>query len=94
MVTSGGERLRLRVGGVSRQGEGVRCGQGGLVVVRAEAQDPRNSVWELSRRPYRLEGARAVPLGVERGRLVTGDYNDPELRAYYHLVCAGLVYVP
>lgn len=94
VVTSQGERLRLRVGGTSRQGEGVRCEGSDLVVMRAEAQDPQNTTWKLSHRPYRLDGARAMPLGVERGRLSTGDYNDPKLRSYYHLACGGLVYIP
>ena len=86
--------LALRVGGVSRTGEGVACEDGGLMLLRAEARNVRNTRWDTSTRAFALDGGRARLLNRSTDTLKVEDYNDPALDAFYSLDCAELHYSP
>ena len=53
------EPFDVNFGGTSRLGEGARCRRGLLVVLRAEAQNRRNTRWSVSERSFELLGTRA-----------------------------------
>lgn len=91
-VTYEGEPFPIRVGGISRMGEGARCVDDGLVILRTEAENRRNTRWSTSETRYRIEGARAF-----RGRRVGGmlrlrGYNDPKLDPFYRFGCGDYMY--
>jgi len=88
------QALALRVGGVSRTGEGVGCGDGRLLLLRAEADNVRNTRWDTSTRAFALEGSLARLVDKSSDTLEVEDYNDPVLDAFYSLECAGLRYTP
>ena len=89
-----GQPMALRVGGVSRTGEGVGCENGHLMLKRAEAGNVRNTRWNTSTRLFALEGGRARLIDRSIDALRVEDYNDPALDAFYSLDCAGLSYSP
>jgi hypothetical protein len=91
-VTFEGRPLAVRVGGISRLGEGAECRDSGLVLLRAEAQNVRNTRWRTSARFLRLEGSSTKQLGRREGRLTISDYNDPDLNRFYDVNCSGLHY--
>jgi hypothetical protein len=87
-----GVRLAINVGGIARLGEGAECRNGRLVVLRAEAQNVRNTRWRYSERTLRIDGYRARLLQREEGVLRIDDYNDPDLDRFYAIDCDGLRY--
>jgi hypothetical protein len=91
-VTLDDELFAIRVGGISRMGEGARCEKGHLVLLRTEAEDRQNVHWSYSERAFQIVGTQARSVGVHRGRLRLTDYNDPKLDPYYALECHGVVY--
>jgi hypothetical protein len=88
----GGEPLAVRVGGISRMGEGARCDGDHLVILRTEAEDRQNVHWSFSERTYEITKGVAREVGLERGRLSLSDYNDPKLDPYYAVDCHGVAY--
>ncbi|MDQ4059371.1 MAG: hypothetical protein M3124_09650 [Actinomycetota bacterium] len=89
-VSSKGEPLGVNVGGIARLGEGARCEDGRLVLLRAEARNPRNTRWTTSERSFTLRGSNAILIGRSNGMLVIDDYNDPDLDPYYRITCEEL----
>ncbi|MGH2699909.1 MAG: hypothetical protein ACRDJL_12030 [Actinomycetota bacterium] len=92
IVTHEGQPLALRVGGITRMGEGVGCRDGRLVLLRAEARNVRNTRWETSARSFELEGPETRFAERTQGRLNLSDYNDPDLNPFYQLNCGALSY--
>jgi hypothetical protein len=86
----GEEPLNLRVGGLSRFGEGVDCRRGEMVLLRGESTNRLHTLWRFSERHYRVTGARAHLLERTEGVLVADDYNDPALDAFFELRCGEL----
>ena len=87
-----GEPLFANVGGTSRLGEGARCEDGHLVLLRTEAENRINTIWSYSERVLDITGARAEFITRREGRLRLKDYNDPDLDPYYRLECGGFLY--
>lgn len=50
IVTHEGAPLAMRIGGISRFGEGIACPDGKLALLRAEARNVRNTRWDSSAR--------------------------------------------
>ncbi|MGH2754877.1 MAG: hypothetical protein ACRDLB_10645 [Actinomycetota bacterium] len=94
VVTLEKQPIRLFVGGVSRTGEGVACRNGRLQLLRAEAQNIRNTRWDTSTRTYSIDGARARLLRRETAELSLSDYNDPDLDPFFSLLCGNVRYTP
>jgi hypothetical protein len=92
VVTYEGQPLFMNVAGISRMGEGARCEDGRLVLLRTEARDRQNTVWDYSERVMELDGNRVELLRRRQGVLRLTDYNDPKLDPYYRLECGDLVY--
>ncbi|MGI8708768.1 MAG: hypothetical protein ACR2LG_11320 [Actinomycetota bacterium] len=65
-LASGGKPLAINYGGISRFGEGAECKEGRLVLLRAEAQNPRNTRWTVSRRSFELRTTTALPSSATR----------------------------
>jgi hypothetical protein len=93
-LTLDGEAMPVNYGGITRLGEGASCSQAEITLYRAEAQDPQNTRWELSRRTFRIEGTMASYAGEERSIETFNNYVDPELRRYFRVVCAGAELIP
>ncbi|MDQ5815795.1 MAG: hypothetical protein M3516_05830, partial [Actinomycetota bacterium] len=91
-LASGGKPLAINYGGISRFGEGAECNEGRLVLLRAEAQSPRNTRWTVSKRPFELRATTALPLERNEDSLTIEDYNDPDLDPYYRVACDGFIY--
>ncbi len=87
-----GRPLAINYGGITRMGEGARCREGRLILLRAEAQNPTNTTWTTSQRVFRLRGRHAVMDQSKEGSLLLEDYNDPALDPYYRIDCEGFVY--
>ncbi len=92
IVSLDDEPFRVRVGGVSRMGEGIACRNGRLQVLRTEARNVRNTRWRTSIRTYRLRRSEVRLTRTRRGVLELSDYNDADLDPYYRLECDGVVY--
>jgi hypothetical protein len=92
VVTYEGEPFPLRVGGISRMGEGIRCTKGRVELLRTEAQNVHNTRWDYSVRTYEIEGTTVRPIDRRTGKLELSDYNDPALDPYYRLECGELRY--
>jgi hypothetical protein len=90
VVTSESEPLALRIGGITRMGEGVACPQNHLALLRAEARNIRNTRWDTSERVFTLQGTEARFVKRTPGALNLIDYNDPALDPYYQLNCDAL----
>jgi hypothetical protein len=90
VVTSEGDPLALRIGGITRMGEGVACPEHQLALLRAEAQNVRNTRWDASARIYTLRGTKARFVERTPEALSLTDYNDPALDRYYQLNCDSL----
>ena len=88
----GGEPLDINFGGIARLGEGAACREGGLALLRAEAQNRRNTRWKVSERSFEVDGSRARLLEREEDELRIRGYNDPDLDPYYRIDCDGFVY--
>lgn len=84
-----GEPLSINYGGISRMGEGARCRARLLILLRAEAKNPRNTRWRVSERHFLLQGAKAALHIRSEGVLVIKGYNDPALDPYYRVRCKG-----
>jgi hypothetical protein len=84
--------LALNVGGISRLGEGIECIDGNLVLLRAEAQNTRNTRWSYSARVFAVDESDFIERTT--GRLTISDYNDPALDRFYGLNCGDLHYAP
>ena len=91
-LTSDGEPFPINYGGISRFGEGAACRDGRLVLLRAEAQDPRNTRWTVSERSFEIEGTTATFAGRREASLSIQGYNDPDLNPYYRVDCDGFSY--
>jgi hypothetical protein len=91
-VRSEGEPFAVRVGGISRMGEGAACRDGAFVLMRAVARDRQNVRWEYSERTFRLAGSMVEETGRTDGILHLTDYNDPKLDPYYAIHCHGFSY--
>jgi hypothetical protein len=87
-----GEPLYVNVGGISRMGEGARCENGRLILLRVEAKDRQNTIWEYSERVLDIGPSRAELVTRREGKLRLSDYNDPKLDPYYRLECGDLAY--
>ena len=92
VVTYEGQPLYMNVAGISRMGEGARCDGGRLVLLRTEARNRQNTVWDYSERVMELEGTKVELIRRREGVLRLTDYNDPKLDPYYRLECGDLVY--
>jgi hypothetical protein len=90
IVTSEGDPLALRIGGITRMGEGVACPERRLALLRAEAQNIRNTRWDTSARIFMLRGTKARFVERTTGALTLTDYNDPALDRYYQVNCDSL----
>jgi hypothetical protein len=90
VVTSESGPLALRIGGITRMGEGVACPQNHLALLRAEARNIRNTRWDTSERIFTLQGTEARFVERTPGALNLVDYNDPDLDPYYQLNCDSL----
>jgi len=90
IVTNEGDPLALRIGGITRMGEGVACPEHRLALLRAEAQNIRNTRWDTSARIFTLRGTKARFVERTPGALNLTDYNDPALNRYYQLNCDSL----
>jgi hypothetical protein len=90
IVTHGGDPLALRIGGISRFGEGIACPDGKLAQLRAEARNVRNTRWDSSARIFDLRGTKARFLERTTETLNLTDYNDPALNPFYQLNCGPL----
>lgn len=93
-LTLDGEAMAVNYGGITRLGEGASCSPGEIALYRAEARDPQNTRWELSRRTYRIQGTAASYVREERSIERFNNYVDPELRRYFRVVCAGAELIP
>lgn len=93
-LTLDGEAMAVNYGGITRLGEGASCSPGEITLYRAQARDPQNTRWELSRRTYRIEGTAASYIGEQRSVERFDNYVDPELRRYFRVVCAGAELIP
>ena len=93
-LSSGDEPLPINYGGISRFGEGASCRDGRLVLLRAEAQNPRNTRWTVSERSFELDGTSATLVGRSEASLSIQGYNDPDLNPYYRVDCNGFTYPP
>lgn len=91
-VTYEGEAFPIRVGGISRMGEGARCVDGGLMILRTEAENRVNTRWSTSETYYRIEGTRAFRGEREGGMLRLRGYNDPKLDPFYRIGCGEFTY--
>ncbi len=94
IVTVEKEPLVLLIGGVSRAGEGLACRGGRLQLLRAEAQNVRNTRWDTSTRVLSIDGTRARLVSRRTGRLSLSHYTDPDLDPFFHLECGDLYYPP
>lgn len=94
VVSYEGEPLPIRVGGISRMGEGATCDGGNLILLRAEAKNVRNTHWSTSERRFRVHGSRARFIDRKARRLILTDYNDPALDPFYRLECGDVSYPP
>ena len=90
IVTSESEPLALRIGGITRMGEGIACPGPRLALLRAEARNIRNTRWDTSARIFALRGTEARFVERTPGALNLTDYNDPALDRYYQLNCDSL----
>jgi hypothetical protein len=90
IVTNEGDPLALRIGGITRMGEGVACPEHRLALLRAEAQNIRNTRWDTSARIFVLRGTKARFVERTTEALTLSDYNDPALDRYYQLNCDSL----
>ena len=90
IVTSEGDPLALRIGGITRMGEGVACPNHRLALLRAEARNIRNTRWDTSARIFTLRGTKARFVERIPGALTLADYNDPALDRYYQVRCDSL----
>jgi len=90
IVTHEGEPLAMRVGGISRLGEGIACPDGHLALLRAEARNVRNTRWVSSARIFTLEGTETTFVERTSQTLHLDDYNDPALNRFYQLHCRQL----
>ena len=90
IVTTEGEPLALRIGGITRMGEGVACPEHRLALLRAEARNIRNTRWDTSARIFTLQGTNARFVERTPGALNLTDYNDPALDRFYQLNCDSL----
>jgi len=90
IVTNEGDPLALRIGGITRMGEGVACPEHRLALLRAEAQNIRNTRWDTSARIFTLQGTKARFVERIPEALTLSDYNDPALDRYYQLNCDSL----
>jgi hypothetical protein len=90
IVTSEGDPLALRIGGITRMGEGVACPEHRLALLRAEARNIRNTRWDTSARIFTLRGTKARFVKRTPGTLTLTDYNDPALDRFYKLNCDSL----
>lgn len=88
-VRDGDEALSINYGGISRMGEGARCGDGQLTLLRAEALNRINTRWKVSQRRFVLQGAKAAMHVRSEGVLKIKGYNDPALDPYYRVRCKG-----
>jgi hypothetical protein len=68
VVTFEGEPLALRVGGITRMGEGIGCHDGRLELLRTEARNIRNTRWDTSLRSFELHGTKASFVSRTEGR--------------------------
>lgn len=93
-LTLDGEPMAINYGGISRLGEGARCEDDGISLLRTEARDPQNTRWALIERRYRIEGTEASFVGRKEEILRVDSYVDPALRRYFHVECKGVVLVP
>jgi hypothetical protein len=93
-LTLDGDAMAINYGGISRMGEGASCAEGEITLFRAEARNPRNTRWELSRRTYRIDGTVASYLGEKRVVEMFDSYVDPSLRRYFRVICAGAELIP
>ncbi len=84
------EPLSVNFGGIARLGEGAACRDGRLVLLRAEAQNVRNTRWRVIERSFEIAGGTARFLGRTEDTLMIEDYNDPDLDPYYLVTCEGL----
>ena len=91
-VTYDGEPFPIRVGGISRMGEGARCEMDALVILRTEASNRKNTRWSTSETRYRIEGSRAFKGSRKGGILRLRGYNDPKLDPFYRFGCEGFMY--
>ena len=62
------------------------------MLLRAEAQDPRNTRWTVSERVFEVEGTAATYAGRREASLSIQGYNDPDLNPYYRVDCDGFTY--
>jgi hypothetical protein len=90
IVTHEGDPLALRLGGITRMGEGVACPGDRLALLRAEARNIRNTRWDTSARIFTLRDTKARFVERTSGALTLSDYNDPALDRYYQLNCDSL----
>lgn len=91
-VTFENEPLAVRVGGISRMGEGASCTKDRLILLRTVAENRRNTRWSYSKTRYRLDGTEVHREGRRRGLLELRGYNDPKLDPFYAIDCDGLKY--
>ena len=91
-VTLDGDPLAIRVGGISRMGEGATCRAGHLVLLRTVAENIKNTRWSYSMTPYRIDGSTAHRGRRRHGRLDLRGYNDPKLDPFYEVNCNGFSY--
>lgn len=82
-----GRPMVVNYGGIARLGEGARCHQGRLSLLRAEAVDRINTRWKVSKRTYSIRASRARFVRRTEGTLVIRGYNDPDLDPYYRIDC-------
>jgi hypothetical protein len=91
-LNSGDEPFPINYGGISRFGEGATCRDDALVLLRAEAQNPRNTRWTVSERSFDLDDTTATLTGRREASLSIQGYNDPDLNPYYRVDCNGFTY--
>lgn len=89
-ITYDAEPLSVNVGGIARLGEGAVCRKDRLVLLRAEAQNVRNTRWRVVERSFEIAGRSARFLKRTESTLVIDDYNDPDLDPYYLVDCEGI----
>ncbi|HWL65995.1 MAG TPA: hypothetical protein VNP73_08475, partial [Actinomycetota bacterium] len=87
-----GKPLDINFGGIARLGEGAACRDNRLVLLRAEAQNRRNTRWSVSERSFELDGDEARLVERDEDLLRIGGYNDPDLDPYYEIDCNGFGY--
>jgi hypothetical protein len=80
-----GEILAIRVGGISRMGEGADCEGGRVTLFHVEAEDRQNTHWSYSARRFDIDGARARFTGRTTGKVKLKGYNDPKLDPFYEV---------